>query len=193
MRFLISLALFASVVACAGDDTCADEPAYAGDATDETWVVMKDNEDNAKSGDDAPVFTSPKNNATLSAATAPKFAWDSTLKVAAWQPAASTRAARAPARDAWDALVAAVIPAAHAHEPPITSDLYWLQFVLPDQACVASILTTDLEVTPDDDTWKLVAEHKGTPIEVRIISAYVEQNVLTEGPFAGKALTFTIE
>jgi hypothetical protein len=207
---LVGLALS---VGCSEDCTTV-EPAYAGEATDEVWREMLDARADATDGGDAATFTAPDADTAVSSSTSPTFSWDSPLKVAALSPsttsspAASSPAASSPsspsglprwpgtwrrrAPSLFDRVVDVVLPAARAHEPPITSDAYFLEVDVPGRTCPVAGLTTALSFTFDDDSWATIATGGGERT-AHLLSAFLTENNVTEGPFVAAPLTFTVE
>jgi hypothetical protein len=162
---LLLLALWVPA-ACGGDDDPC-EPAYGGAATDEAWRAIVDGESRIVVGDPmAPVFTAPDPGARVAAGgVPPRITWTS--------PIAHKRA--------------------RPHLPPVTDDVYLLGITVPGRVCPLSMLTTGLD-------WQLTASQwaeltaAGGQMSVRIVSAYLSENRITEGPFSPAGpLLFTVE
>lgn len=90
----------------------------------------------------------------------------------------------------FDRLAALVLPSAHAHLPPVTSDVYLLEIDVPDRCPVAG-LTTELSFTFSAEDWAEVVAGGGART-ARLLSAFVAENNVTEGPFLATPLTFTV-
>ncbi|MBM4279783.1 MAG: hypothetical protein FJ137_03215, partial [Deltaproteobacteria bacterium] len=147
------------VLAWSASSGCApqcttEEPAYGGVATDEVWAVLYSARADATEGADAPTFTTPGDGARVSVSSL-QFAWDSPLKVASaplpLPRFAGPRSRRAPSLV--DKLFASVVPSAHAHLPPITSDVYLLEVEVPGRACPVAALTSELSFTFEGPAW----------------------------------------
>jgi hypothetical protein len=191
----VALAAIATSAGCAGDcDTV--EPVYAGEATDEAWREMLDARIDADDGADAATFTAPAAGQAVPASASPAFAWESPLKVVqAPAPPGAPRPAgpwRRRAPSLLDRIVGAVVPSAHAHLPPITSDVYLLEVDVPGRSCPVAALTTELSFTFDEQGWTAIAAGGGERI-ARLLSAFLTDNNVTEGPFLAAPLTFTID
>ena len=180
---------------CAEDCT-AVEPTYAGEATDEAWREMLDARADAVEGGDAATFSAPAADAQVPASSSPTFAWESPLKVAS-----ASRPPRLPrlpgtwrrrAPSLFDRVVDVVLPSAHAHEPPITSDVHLLEVDVPGRTCPVAGLTTALSFTFDDEGWNAISAGGGERT-ARLLSAFLTENNVTEGPFLASPLSFTIE
>lgn len=202
----------AALVACpAPTDPCApvaaseDEEAtaggegaaYGGDGNDEVWVTLYDARERATTGGDAAVVVKPAAGESLPADGAPPvFEWSSALKITLgpWQPSSPLRGAPRPLFDrALAAASRALIPQAHAHLPPVTSDAYLLEVVVPGKQCPVSIVTTELTHTLDEGTWGALKEAAGQDLTLRITSAYLASGRVTEGPFRSDDVSFRVE
>lgn len=205
--FLTSIVLTASALACDHDhdeepivDACG-EPAYGGDTSDEAWMAVVDAYDRAEIGTaDAVTITSPA-PATVVPATgpAPSFAWTSPLAAAPILPRALALAPISGASegswwlDALDALGGFFVGRAHAHLPPVTGDVYYVELRISGRECAVRAFTTEQSWTPDAQDWATLKANVGVPIELVITSAYLSENRVTEGPFRpATALTFEV-
>jgi len=214
-RDFVAIAVVVAVVVlpagCAPPDCNTLEPAYAGEASDEVWRELLDARADAVEGGDAAVFTAPAADAVAGPASSPTFTWDSPLDLAhAGRPSSTTSARdearagalRAPRRarptDVFDRLAAWVLPAAHAHLPPVTDDVYFLEIDVPGR-CPVGALTTGLSFAFDDAGWRNVVDPDGDGVvdagarTARLLSAFVTENNVTEGPFLATPLAFTVE
>jgi hypothetical protein len=152
------------VAACGGDDDPCGEPAYGGGGTDEAWRVMVDGEPRAMAG-----------HAMAPVFTAPA--------AGAMMPAAG-----AAPRVAWTSPLAR-----KPHLPPVTDDVYLVRIAVPGRTCPVMLLTTQLEWQLTDAQWGVLRAAPGD-MSVSIVSAYLDENRITEGPFAPAApLVFQVE
>ena len=194
-RITIFAVLFAVVSAsgCAEDcDTV--EPAYAGEASDEVWRVFVGARDDARTGDDAATITTPADDAVLGKADTLTVNWDSPLKVGAFSPIKQRilKAKRHAPKALFERVSEFFIPVAHAHLAPITSDVYFVEVDVPGRTCPVSVLTTELSATFSDDDQALITDADGTRT-IRVMSAFVTQNRITEGPFRAAPVRFTVQ
>ncbi len=85
-----------------------------------------------------------------------------------------------------------VVPRAHAHLPPVTGDIYLLEVDVPGRTCpVAALTTAELSVSFATSDWEIIAAGGGDRT-ARLLSAYLVDNRVTEGPFVAAPLPFTI-
>lgn len=197
MARVFVLVVFAVVVAALGgcaEDCDAIEPAYAGDASDEVWRVFVGARNDAATGDDAATITAPENDAVIGKGDNLNVSWDSPLKVGALTPIEQRllKARRRAPKALFERVSEFFIPVAHAHLAPITSDVYFVEVDVPGRTCPVSVLTTELSATFRDDDQALIAEGSGERT-VRVMSAFVTQNRITEGPFLASPVGFTVE
>lgn len=184
---LAALALAAS--ACDSNSTECPEPLYAGKATDEAWHAMVDARQKGSSASRAVTLTSPGEGEVYAAsASAPLWSWTSPLRASVDRPhAGGVLALHAAPRhprsfSAW--LGELLVPTAHAHLPPYTGDLYWVEVSAPGGKCpVAQVLTSDLSWQLDDTTWAELGKNAGKDLTVQVTSAYLQENSVTEGPY----------
>ncbi len=189
MRVLVVVSMLGCFIsACDGE---CEQPSYAGDATDEVYRVMLDARGTAKSSGDLATFTSPEDGGAVEVDVWPEFTWDSPLKLAA-APSTSSPAWRRPAKSLLRDLSSLFIPQAHAHLPPITSDVYLLEVDVPGRACPVAGLTTELSFVFPEDAWSVITDGGGART-ARLLSAFVTDNRVTEGAFIAAPVTFTIE
>jgi len=175
------------------DEDACGEPTYAGAATDEAWRVVLDAYDRAEVGAaDAVTITSPAPGEVFDkSADAPQFTWTSPLD----DDSAQRATPRVPALSLMDLAFDIGIGEAHAHLPPISGDIYYVELAIPGRACPLTVLTTNLRYTLDADQWALVKAASG-PITMTITSAYLSENRITSdgGPFRpAAATTFEVE
>jgi hypothetical protein len=196
----LATAMAACLAGCGSPDCSTVEPSYLGDASDEAWRVLLDQRASAATGGDAPVFTAPAAGSAHSPDVAPAFSWDSSLRLAMQAPAETrqtTHMATAPVgrgllNTVLTTLSGLVIPSAHAHLPPVTGDIYLLKINIPKQTYpITTLTTTELTVTFADDAWDAIAAGGGERT-ARLMSAYLVDNRVTEGPFVAAPLSFSI-
>lgn len=189
--FVAFVAVFAFAGCPAEDDCNAIEPEYAGAATDETWRVMLDARSTAEETTDVEVVVPTDGEEIPQGNDPPSFAWESTLQVSMLElPHFSSPRAR-PKRGLFDDVAQLVFPVAHAHQPPITSDLYFLEIDVEGRACPVSALTTLESMIFSDTDWDEVTAAPGEKT-LNILSAFVTENRITEGPFKAKPVTFSV-
>ncbi|WP_338873461.1 hypothetical protein [Myxococcus stipitatus] len=192
-----SAATLLALTAACGDDksepTCG-EPLYGGDASDEAWRALVDAEARATANADATRLTTPQSGTSYeSTAAPPRWSWSSTLASAQPRPPAApsvfdtARSMLAHVGD-W------ILPAAHAHLPPFTGDIYWVRVTVPGRTCPVEMLTSNLDWQLDAATWDTLKASAGQELSVQVISAYLLQNRVTEGPYRlAQPVTFRVE
>ena len=197
-RFSVLAASFAAVVVVSASGCAEDcdtiEPAYAGDANDEVWRVFVGARADAASGNDAATITSPADDAVIATDDNLVVRWDSPLKVGALTPIeqSMSKARRRAPKALFERVSELFIPVAHAHLAPITSDVYFVEVDVPGRTCPVSVLTTELTTTFGDEDQALIAEGTGQRT-IRLMSAFVTQNRITEGPYLAAPVGFTVE
>ncbi len=178
------------------DDGCA-EPAYGGAATDEAWKTMVDAYDAAEVGSPEAVTVQAPGSAIDAAATTLTLTWTSPIAAGPVRPRALALAAPASTDvesswfdDALDAVGGFFVGSAHAHLPPITGDIYFVELTVAGTTCpIARGLTTDEQWTLSAADWSTLKSHIGLPISVTVTSAYLTENRVTEGPYRPAAPT----
>ena len=199
MRFVVGAmvgGLVVSVGALSGgcDPDCNTlEPAYGGSASDEGWRVIVDARGLAVEGGDAssPVF--PAAGTEIRRNDGPQaLRWESPLQSAALlpPPAPFMRNRRSEA-GLFDMVSQMVFPSAHAHLPPITSDVHFVEIDIPGRACPVSALTSEQSFLFDEATWDEVIDNPGERT-LRILSAFLTENRITEGPFLAAPIAFNV-
>lgn len=131
------------------------EPIYAGAANADCWRNLADAR--GAVSDDAvrgSAFLVPTEGQTLPPEPATTFAWNMPL-------------ATGPAPDAGSAVTGAVA---------------WVFIHVPGKGDV-SVLTTEATYTPDAATWARIQPVGAQELTAEIITAYVIQNAVTQGPF----------
>jgi hypothetical protein len=191
---LSGVVLFGLICAAGCETDCNTvEPAYAGDSTDEAWRALIDGRAGADDdSDDAPTFSAPDDGGTFDGDDAPTFSWDSPLKVAMGAPKSSAQGIRRRPLAPFEHLSRLVIPVAHAHLPPITSDVYLLEVDVPGRACPVAGITTDLSFSFPSSDWEAIVAGGGAR-SARLLSAFLTENRITEGAFISPPLSFDVE
>jgi hypothetical protein len=181
-------ALTLATSACDSSSSECGEPLYAGKATDEAWRAMVDARSRPADSSRAVTLLSPtEGEVYLADATPPRWEWTSPLRASLQRPSQGALALQAAPRStrsftAW--LGELLIPTAHAHLPPYTGDLYWVEVSTPGSKCpVAQVLTSELSWQLDASTWAELGKHTGEDLTVQVTSAYLQENRVTEGPF----------
>ncbi len=192
--------------ACSDDDapqaTACDEPLYAGGATDEAWRTLEDARNQPVDSSRAVTLVSPEpGQSYFTDQSAPLWRWTSPLRASLERPGRTSP--RLPMREvrpreskrsvlAW--LGNLVLPTADAHLPPYTGDLYWVKVYAAGRECpLAQVLTSELQWQLDDGSWQTVKDAAGKGLSVQVVSAYLVQNRITEGPYTmGTAVPFTM-
>ncbi len=179
-------ALALSLSACDSSDAECGEPLYAGKATDEAWRSMVDARTKAADNSRAVTLLSPSEGEVYAANAAPPlWEWTSPLRASLQRsaPGALALAAPRPTRSFTAWLGELLVPTAHAHLPPYTGDLYWVEVSTPGDKCpVAQVLTSELSWQLDANTWAELGKNTQA-LTVQVTSAYLVQNRVTEGPY----------
>lgn len=181
----VVLSVLSALSACPAEEDPCGEPAYGGAASDEAYRTMVDARDNvAEDETQAPAITIPEEGAVLPAdGAAPTFAWTSNLAAGLFPAPRPPAAWRRQPPSILDRLSNALVPKAHAHLPPVTGDIYLVEIAVPERACPVAGLTTDLEWTLDEESWAVLKDAAGTDLSLTIVSAYLNENRVTEGPY----------
>ncbi|HEX8441101.1 hypothetical protein [Archangium sp.] len=186
LRTACVAALALSLSACDASDSECGEPLYAGKATDEAWRAMVDARTKAPDASRAVTLLSPSEGEAYTAnATPPRWEWTSPLHSSLQRSAPGALALAAPRAPrsftAW--LGELLVPTAHAHLPPYTGELYWVEVSTPGAKCpVAQVLTSELFWQLDATSWAELGKNAGD-LRVQVTSAYLKDNRVTEGPF----------
>lgn len=197
LTLAVLAAIALSATGCPPADPCAaDEPSYGGEGNDEVWLTLKDRKGDATTDGDAPTITAPVAAATLPKANAPTLEWESPLKIALGphmpQPLFKPHAPALLER-AFTSLADIAVPKAHAHEAPVSSDVYLVDILVPGRECPVSIVTTELSHAVDADSWAILQESAGAELTMQLTGAYLASGNITEGPFRAADVTFTVE
>ncbi|CAM3738145.1 hypothetical protein G4177_01270 [Corallococcus sp. ZKHCc1 1396] len=180
------------LTACSGDDEdpkpeCG-EPLYAGGATDEAWRTLVDARSRPQDSSRAVTLLSPEAGQTyVTSEAAPLWRWTSPLRASLQRPGRGGPSPVARPRETGRSVLAwlggLVLPAAQAHLPPYTGDLYWVKVQVPGRQCPLEMLTSELQWQLDDGSWRTLRDAAGQALSVQVMSAYLVQNRITEGPY----------
>jgi hypothetical protein len=176
-------ALALATSACDPSSSECPEPLYAGKATDEAWRAMVDAKPRPADSSRAVTLLAPTEGELYPAsATPPRWEWTSPLRASLVRPGQGALAATPRSFSSW--LGELLLPSAHAHLPPYTGDLYWVEVSSPGDECpMAQVLTSELSWQLDANTWAELGKHTGMPLTVQVTSAYLQDTRVTEGPY----------
>ena len=169
---------------CGGDETPATLPdaLFQGDASDEAferfWPKVAEATASTAMG---AMLATPAPGATVTATMPATLVWrraDAALPTPGGPVRLATRAG-------WFGL-----PVAHAHLPPVTAHVYLVE-LRAGSAEPVRLFTTATEWAVDGVTWQSLID-AGGDVRVTIYNAYLNQNVVEEGPFVTPEVTFTI-
>ncbi|HEX5749873.1 MAG TPA: hypothetical protein VFZ09_26820 [Archangium sp.] len=170
-----------------GTATDCGEPLYAGKSTDEAWRALVDVKQRPLDASRAVNLLSPSPGEVYPAdATPPTWEWTSPLRASLRRPGPGMLAlesAPRPSRSFGAWLGDLLLPTAHAHLPPYTGDLYWVEISAGGECPVAQVVTSELSWQLDTATWEALGKHAGKDLTVQVMSAYLVQNRVTEGPY----------
>jgi hypothetical protein len=187
------LAIGAFFLQCSGEDEPVDLPevVYDGDASDEALERVWPKIASAELSDTrAARITAPMNNQEISSSSPPTFSW----ALATSERPASPSLGGGGAKLAQGVLYfgSAI---AEAHLPPVTGEVYLVELDLSSHGSTREplrLFTTKLDWTPDAASWDLLKSAAGA-IRIKIYNAYLNKNVLEEGPFTREeTVSFTI-
>lgn len=175
------------------EETVALPPVvYGGDASDEAlervWPKIATAESSATL---SARISAPANGAALPAGSSPTFSWS--LVSGAYVPGIRqpSPASEAPGSKALAFSFGSAI--AEAHLPPVTGEVYLLEFITgAGEANPLRVFTTDTSWTADPDSWNRLKAAGGS-ITLKIYNAYLNQNIVEEGPYASpEPVAFTV-
>lgn len=168
---------------CGGAD--CGEPLYEGGTQDEAFRAMVDAERSTARGDERAVtVVSPADGQSFPVGSVPPtFTWSSPIRSADARFRVSP-----PRRNLWDRIRGLVIADAYAHGEPYTGDLYDVSISIPGESCPVRVLTGNVSWTPSEEVWERIASAPGERV-LSIVSAYLRDNRVTEGPFAPESET----
>lgn len=194
---VLALAVLAVQLVRCGDDTGGGESAshcegalptsvvYAGAASDEAIERVWDRRCDAEAIDGAATLVSPAEGEAVPATRAPTLRWEQALAAAPVR----TQTRQGGTGPSFPTISFGVQPA-WAHLPPVTGWVYLVELRPASGGESAWLFTDQLSWTPDAVMWgRLLGA--GT-LTVRITSAYLNQNVVDEGPWLGQERSFRI-
>ena len=201
MRFLGKLSTLgiclvaAFFVRCGEDDgetagLCGDARLppviYDGVASDEAIERVWDKRCLAKEHAGAAALASPEEGSAVPAGKAPMMRWAQEI-AAAPQPARPGER-----RDGGFVLpsLSFGIEEARAHLPPVTGWVYLIEMI-PSSGETVWLFTSLESWRPDPVSWRRLSGAE--TITVRITSAYLNQNVVEDGPWLGPERSFRLE
>ncbi len=196
MRHLIPpcvAALALTLSACNPESSECGEPRYAGRATDEAWRAMVDARKKPLDSSKAATLLSPTEGEVYPAeATPPVWRWSSLS--ASLLPHEPPRAVPTsapgpknphPPESLATRFLGLFVSTAHAHQPPFTGDLYWVEVSTPGSRCpVVQVLTSEVSWQLDANTWAELGKSPGQELTVQVTSAHLVENSVREGPYA---------
>ncbi len=188
-----SVVVVGGASACVDEGDCnASEPEFAGAATDEVWRVMLDARASADETTDVEILVPAAGDEVKKGDDPPAFTWDSALVASLELPRFNDAQGRKKRqRGLFDELSSVVFPTALAHQPPITSDVYFLEIDVPGRTCpVAAVTTLESMIFATDD-WDEVTKEPGERT-LNILSAFLTENRVTEGPYTAKPVAFSV-
>ena len=157
---------------------------YFGCSTDENRVTFDDERaaGRIKSDDSrAPLLTMPAVGSPLPGGAAPRFAWQPT-PTAPGKPSGDVTCQRCSSCGALTT----------QHEPPISGNVYDLQFSVDGKVLYRALTTTQSLPAdmPPPEIWK---SFRGKSVALAITRLQVKANDVADGPYQGtKPLTFTV-
>jgi hypothetical protein len=186
MRFLV----LALLVSGCGPSSAGREPdEFTGCASDEHWRTFDDQEPLASVSDAmSPVFTMPTAGATVPAASKPIVAWSQDPNDVGMADG------NVPHTDGVGGCNMCcpefnIGALSTLHLPPVSGDVYDLQFTVGGKVD-HRVITTLQEWTPPDATW---AAWKGQTVTLKIYRMTVLRNDVKQGPYTPSApFTFTV-
>jgi hypothetical protein len=171
LLFLVVLAAL-QLVRCGSDDggaggtgTQLPDVVYDGGASDEAWEVLY------------PRLVSATEKQTLQLVTPTGTVEASPPPLFTWGAQASRSAPHVPG-SAWPLPLGPAV--AVAHEPPVTGTVVLLEIT---GASTLRVFTDQGSWTPGEQDWQTITGGTAREISVRLYSAYLNENVVTEGPF----------
>jgi hypothetical protein len=158
-------------------------PEQTGCGTDENWRTFDDTEPNATVDDtQAPVLTQPSTDSTIPFAPKPVFAWKQSANTVG-QPDGDVLHDGPSCNDCCPQYNTGALTT--LHEPPISGDVYDLQF-FDGGKLIYRVITTLQEWTAPDDTW---SSWRGKTLTLKIYRAALLENDVKEGPFVASQPT----
>ncbi len=176
-------ALALTLSACAPESSSSEcgEPLYAGKATDVAWRAMVDARKKPQDSSRAVTLDSPTEGEV--------YPTDATPPVWKWSSLSASLVPHQPQRGVLASLARSLgelfLPTAHAHLPPYTGDLYWVEVSTPGGKCpVVQVLTSEVSWQLDANTWAELGKYAVKDLTVQVKSAHLVENSVTEGPYS---------
>lgn len=189
-----TVATAAYFIQCGPEESTVELPpvVYGGDASDEAfervWPKIATAESSAML---SARISDPANGAALPAASSPTFSWS-------LASGALNAPREAPDPDGFEGTPVRLTlsfgsATAEAHLPPVTGEVYLLEFVTgAGDANPLRVFTTDTSWTADPDSWNRLKAAGGS-ITIKLYNAYLNQNIIEEGPYASpEPVAFTV-
>ena len=170
-------------------------PAYGGQASDESLISMVDAEARLETEASmaANIMTPTEGEVFQSSDSAPEISWESPIASRINCGGSARYAVLGGAPSFLERVESLFVSKALAHCPPLNGDLYFLKFSIPGEPCTHSVLTTEESWQIDDKLWATMAAAGGAPITLSIMSAYLMDNRVVEGPYLPESKrTFTV-
>jgi hypothetical protein len=199
MRFVGKFSVLAFCVLAVQLVRCGGEPdegvgnvvlperiVYDGKASDEAIERVWDKRDEWQAVAGAPVLVSPSGGAVVPAGEAPTLRWEQELTLA---PPAPREAPLHRGNRQFPQPISIGVQPAWAHLPPVFGWVYLVE-LRPASGETLWLFSDQLRWSPDPVSWQHLV--KGGEITVRITSAYLNANVVEEGPWLGEERTFRI-
>lgn len=183
--------LFTFTAACDDEEIGPDGVIYEGGATDEALDALtaaQTKNDPAK----ALAFEEPTEGQVVDSDSPFTFIWAEAGASASISPRDFLPKAREV--DPMDRALGVLLkntPVAHAHGDPISGAAYYLVFSSASDKNIVEVFTTSTDYSPGPDQWAKLKGVEGS-VSVRLTWAQFESNRVTEGPWEGKAVSFTI-
>ncbi len=190
--FAGALYLTTFTAACDDEEVGADGVVYQGGATDEALDALI-SADTKQDESKAAKFEAPTVDEVIAGDSPFTFEWLETGASASVDPLRFMPKERE--HGVFERALGVVLqgtPVAHAHGDPISGPAYYLVFTNEAQDELVRVFTTNTDYRPGDDEWARLKGAEGT-VSARLTWAQCETTRVTEGPWEGKALTFSIQ
>lgn len=189
--------LFTFTTACDEEEVGPDGVVYQGGATDEALDALtaaQTKSDPSK----ALAFEEPTADQVVDSESPFTFVWAEAGASASISPKEflpKRRDLSEPGPDALERALGVVLagtPAAYAHGDPISGPAYYLVFSSASEDELVRVFTTATDYSPSANEWAKLEGVEGN-VTVRLTWAQFESNRVTEGPWEGAPVTFTIK
>ncbi len=195
--FTGALYLFTFTTACDDEEVGPDGVIYQGGATDEALNALtaaQTKNDPAK----AVAFEEPTQDQVVDSDAPFTFIWAEAGASASISPRDFLPPHLVPGAREIDPMERALgvllknTPVAHAHGDPISGAAYYLVFSSASDKNIVEVFTTNTDYSPGPDEWAKLKGVEGS-VSVRLTWAQFESNRVTEGPWEGAAVSFSIK